>query len=70
MNVKLMMYLLQYTPSYKQLGLGPAPQSCLQFQDFQESKLFSYYLVSIIHLENTNKFPIKCDQGCCFYFQA
>ena len=26
---------------YKQLGLGPSPQSCLYFQDFQGSKLFS-----------------------------
>ena len=66
MNVKLMMHLLQYTPSYKQLGLGPAPQSCLHSQDFQVSRLFSYYLVSSIHFENTNKFPIKCDQGCFF----
>ena len=26
---------------YKQLGLGPSPQSCLYFQDFQGSKLLS-----------------------------
>ena len=30
---------------YKHLGLGPSPESCLYFQDFQGSKLLSSCLV-------------------------